>query len=102
VQAFENVEFSDHFSKVKKSDNFSLPLHNFVLKSSITALVNNMEKLMSSKSIMNNKGQGIMEYIILASLVGIFCLVAMKQFGGVLKSRINYMKKEITRNITIK
>ncbi|MBL7666227.1 MAG: hypothetical protein JNM93_13910 [Bacteriovoracaceae bacterium] len=47
------------------------------------------------------KGQGIMEYIILSSLIGIFCLVVLKQFGGVLKKRIEHMKSEITRNISV-
>lgn len=44
-------------------------------------------------------GQGIMEYIIISSLVGIFCLVAVKQFGGVVQKRINTMKENIVKNI---
>jgi len=51
--------------------------------------------------LMNQRGQGMMEYIILSSLIGIFCLVAMKQFGSVLKTRINHMKSQITKNITL-
>lgn len=50
----------------------------------------------------NQKGQGIMEYIILSSLIGIFCLVTMKQFGTVLKERIENMKEEIVKNIELK
>ncbi|MBP9674979.1 MAG: hypothetical protein KBD63_07780 [Bacteriovoracaceae bacterium] len=50
----------------------------------------------------NQKGQGVMEYIILSTLVGIFCLVAMKQFGEVLKVRLNHMKSEIVRNLEIR
>lgn len=49
-----------------------------------------------------NKGQGVMEYLILTSLVGIFCLVAVKQFGEVIKTRIVKMKSHISKNITIR
>ncbi len=44
-------------------------------------------------------GQGIMEYIILTSLIGIFCLVSVKQFGEVIQKRINSMKSSIVKNI---
>lgn len=51
------------------------------------------------KFFANNRGQGVMEYIIISSLVGIFCLVAVGQFGKVVKGRINYMKEQIVENI---
>lgn len=54
------------------------------------------------KQLKKQDGQGVMEYIILTSLVGIFCLVAVKQFGGVIKKRIEYMKSQITENISIR
>ena len=44
-------------------------------------------------------GQGIMEYIILTSLIGIFCLVSVKQVGEVIQKRINSMKSSIVKNI---
>jgi hypothetical protein len=50
----------------------------------------------------NQKGQGVMEYIILTSLIGIFCLVAIKQFGETLQTRMEQMKKQIVKNIEIK
>ena len=50
----------------------------------------------------NQNGQGVMEYIIISSLVGIFCLVAVKQFGGVIKTRINEMKSHVVKNIDIR
>lgn len=53
------------------------------------------------KLIRNQKGQGVMEYLILSSLVGIFCLIAVKQFGEVVKTRIEGMKSKITKNIQI-
>lgn len=49
----------------------------------------------------NEKGQGVMEYIIISSLVGIFCLVAVKQFGQVVEKRIKYMKSSIVNTITV-
>lgn len=54
------------------------------------------------KYLKNQKGQGIMEYVIISSLVGICCLVAVKQFGDVVNKRINSMKKQVVENITIK
>lgn len=56
----------------------------------------------SSKGLLNQKGQGVMEYIIISSLIGILCLVTVKQFGGVLKKRIQHMKSEISENIKVK
>ena len=47
-----------------------------------------------------NAGQGALEYIIICSLVGIFCLVAVKNFGERLKTRIGWMNKEIERHIS--
>jgi F0F1-type ATP synthase membrane subunit b/b' len=46
--------------------------------------------------ILNQKGQGIMEYVIISSLVGICCLVAVKNFGKVVKERIDDMKENVT------
>ena len=44
-----------------------------------------MSKVKKSKKlktfIKEEKGQGVMEYIILTGLVGIFCLAAVKKFG---------------------
>lgn len=51
---------------------------------------------------MGKKGQGVMEYLILTSLIGIFCLVAVKQFGDVIKTRIVKMKSHISRHINIR
>ncbi len=61
-----------------------------------------MLKKLSYHFTRNNKGQGVMEYIIISSLVGIFCLVAVKQFGEVVQKRVQYMKQEIVKNIATK
>ncbi len=60
-----------------------------------------MKKKMT-KLLKSQKGQGVMEYVIISSLVGIFCLVAVKEFGEVIKTRVNSMKQEIVRNIELK
>jgi Flp pilus assembly pilin Flp len=52
--------------------------------------------------IKNEKGQGIMEYVIISSLVGICCLVAVRQFGDVVQKRIDNMKSQITDEIHLK
>ncbi len=53
----------------------------------------------SKKILKNQQGQGVMEYVILSSLIGIFCLIAVKQFGSVVQTRIKNMKEEIVKNI---
>lgn len=50
----------------------------------------------------NQKGQGIMEYVIISSLVGICCLIAVKEFGEVVKKRIDNMKGQITDELTLR
>lgn len=50
----------------------------------------------------NQKGQGVMEYIILTALVGIFCLMAVKKIGGSLNTRLNQIDKKITKEIRIR
>jgi Flp pilus assembly pilin Flp len=49
----------------------------------------------------NQKGQGVMEYVIISSLVGIVCISAVKGFGDVIKKRVESMKSEIVENIKI-
>lgn len=51
------------------------------------------------KMFNNQKGQGVMEYVIISSLVGIVCIAAVKGFGGEIKTRIGWMKASITQNI---
>lgn len=43
----------------------------------------------------NQKGQGVLEYIILTSLIGIFCLVAIQRIGGSLKGELNKINTRI-------
>ena len=40
-----------------------------------------------------------MEYLIITSLVGIICLYTVKQFGDVIKKRIQKAKSEIVKVI---
>ena len=54
------------------------------------------------KILRNQKGQGIMEYVIISSLIGICCLVAVKQFGEVIQNRINSMKSQISHAIQLR
>lgn len=46
-------------------------------------------------SIKSESGQGVMEYILLSSLIGIFCLLALRNYGHAIRKQINYFKKEI-------
>lgn len=50
----------------------------------------------------NQKGQGVMEYLILTGLIGIFCLATVKKFGKSLDIRLNQIDKKIKRELIIK
>ncbi|OUR96530.1 hypothetical protein A9Q84_09275 [Halobacteriovorax marinus] len=54
-----------------------------------------------TRNLKKQNGQGVMEYVIISSLVGIFCLVAMKQFGASVHKRVEKMRKEIVRTIPV-
>lgn len=54
------------------------------------------------KKLLNQKGQGIMEYVILTSLIGIISLIAVKNFGEVVKKRIDNMRSQIVSEIKIR
>jgi Flp pilus assembly pilin Flp len=51
------------------------------------------------KALKNKKGQGVMEYVIISSLVGIVCIVAVKGFGSTIKNRVEEMQKQIKENV---
>lgn len=53
------------------------------------------------KRLKNQKGQGMMEYMIITAVVGILCLGAMKQFGDSINKNITEMKKKINQEIKI-
>jgi hypothetical protein len=54
------------------------------------------------KLVRNQKGQGVMEYVILTSLIGIFSLMAVKQFGTVIEKRIENMKEYVVKQVPLK
>ena len=54
------------------------------------------------KIYQNNNGQGLMEYIILSTLIGIVCLLATKQLGSVIHKRIQFVRERIVDQIPIK
>jgi Flp pilus assembly pilin Flp len=54
------------------------------------------------KLLRNQKGQGVMEYVILTGLVGIFCLAAVKKFGKSLDTRLGQIDKKIKKELIIK
>ena len=47
------------------------------------------------KNKKRQQGQGVMEYVILSSLIGIFCLAVLKKYGEEIKSNIDYFSKKI-------
>ena len=53
------------------------------------------------KLLSNQQGQGILEYIILTALIGIFCLAAVQKIGKSMNTRFNQINKKITEKIEI-
>lgn len=49
--------------------------------------------------MLNQKGQSLVEYVIISSLIGIVCLIAVKQFGEVIKTRVEWMEKSVIKTI---
>jgi hypothetical protein len=54
------------------------------------------------KLVRNEKGQGIMEYVIISSLIGICCLAAVKSFGEVIQKRIENMRSQVANEINLR
>ena len=50
---------------------------------------------------LGQKGQGILEYVILSGLIGILCLAAVREFGREINSKIKLMKTNVKNNIEI-
>ena len=53
------------------------------------------------KLIKNQNGQGIMEYVIISSLIGICCLTVVGQFGKAINQRIDEMKQRVVKEISV-
>lgn len=53
-------------------------------------------------SFLNQKGQGVMEYLIITSLIGIVSLVAVKAFGKTVRDRLGDVKERLNKEIDIR
>lgn len=54
----------------------------------------------NKKSILKNKnGQGLMEYIIISCLVGVFCLSALNKYGSSMNKYLRKMNTEVDSNL---
>jgi hypothetical protein len=60
------------------------------------------EKTQGDDHIKSVSGQSIMEYLILSSLIGIFCLGIIGQYGETIQKRIEYMKRQIVQKIELR
>ncbi|HAZ14248.1 MAG: hypothetical protein A2X86_18655 [Bdellovibrionales bacterium GWA2_49_15] len=58
-----------------------------------------MRQFWITRLLRQASGQGVMEYIIISGLIGIFCLGMVKQFGSVLQTRLEHMKATIAKEI---
>jgi Flp pilus assembly pilin Flp len=52
--------------------------------------------------IRNEKGQGLVEYMILLALVVFVCVTSVKKLGGTIDQRFGEMDQKITDKIKIK
>ncbi len=55
-----------------------------------------------NKFTKNQLGQGVMEYLIITSLVGVVAIVGVKSFGKTVKNKIMDIKETINQEIQIK
>ena len=57
-------------------------------------------KKTSTKKLKENaQGQATLEYVIISSLIGIFCLFAIKKIGVAIEKRMEYIKTQIVKTI---
>lgn len=77
-----------------------IPLEDY--QKLISLFVGRKDKMKKMKMINNQKGQGVMEYIIITGLVGIICLSAVKNFGNTIKNRIEQIDRKITRGVSFR
>jgi hypothetical protein len=47
----------------------------------------------------HQRGQSILEYIILTTFIGLFCLAAIKKLGGVIDKRIDRIQADIVSSM---
>ena len=45
------------------------------------------------------KGQGLMEYVIISCLVGVFCIIAVRKYGRTLKNYTKRMNTQLNREL---
>lgn len=59
------------------------------------------EEVIMRKIIKNQKGQSIFEYVVLTSLIGVFCLVGIKTFGKKVETRIKNINQHVQQHMKI-
>ena len=46
-----------------------------------------------------NRGQGLMEYVIISCLIGVFCIIAVRKYGRTLKNYTQRMNTNINNEL---
>jgi len=89
-----------HF--ISEITDIDAPLYSFspLLSLQLIQSEHHQEREMLKK-LKNQKGQSMLEYVILTSLIGIFCVVGVKTFGKRIKTRINQVNEQIEEHIVI-
>lgn len=61
-----------------------------------------MKKPKALKNLLKDqKGQGVMEYVIITSLIGVVCLTAVKQLGDSVNNRVKNIKETINNKVQL-
>ncbi len=51
---------------------------------------------------LNERGQGLMEYMILTGLISVLCMLTVRNFGDTVKNKLQQATDKINRTIVIR
>ncbi len=59
-------------------------------------------KLPFAKTFNNQKGQGLMEYMILTGLISVLCMLTVRNFGEAIKNKLHQATEKVNKTIIIR
>lgn len=95
---FQIINNSKSFNSLELADSMHYQLNqaNLGLKFLGVHMLNFLKQ-----TYRNEKGQGIMEYVIISCLVGIVCIATVKTLGDSINKRVKKIDEEIKHSIDI-
>ena len=61
-----------------------------------------INKCPCSSVVLNQRGQGLMEYMILTGLICVLCMLTVRNFGETIKSKLQQATEKINKTIVIR